>query len=208
MSGFSTKGRVVEEKEFVSQYLKPGIHVAKITQVESVKSTSKGTPGVKFYFEGKPQKELDGKGQTADHTYWMTPKTEEAILDRFIIISDKLGLRDKLDMGTKDLPDGDHEALAKALSGIFSGSAARWKFKGVEIEGKMSDTGEKKNNWFKSELAFYKFVEELAVPSEDSTLKFDENNVRDMVRLQPTDTETSSNGSATASATDADAAWD
>ena len=45
---FNTKGHTVEETSFVSNYLSPGIHEAKIQKIEFFEAAS-GTPVLEMY---------------------------------------------------------------------------------------------------------------------------------------------------------------
>lgn len=180
---FGTEGKVVEERSSVSAFLTPGIHTARIAEVEFMESRG-GTPGIKFTFEGKPH--ADGfthpagpqfKGSTAETTYWLSEKAWKYTQQRLITIADKLGKRAELDAAKGE----DAQSYVNAIAPIFKGLAGNWKFAGKEIEGKVADDGTKKNNWFKAELAGFGFVEPAG--TEPSKLKFDETNKYDMVRL-------------------------
>jgi hypothetical protein len=187
---FNTSGHSVEEKEYVSAFMKPGIHTAKIQKIEYMKSNG-GTEGIKITFEGAPMADLDGKGQTAETTLWLSAKAWPFTRDRLVIMADKLGVRDAFDAAG----DADStEAYAMAVNGVFAGKAGRWKFAGKEIEGKVGEDGQKKNNWVKSELAAFNFCEPLSVLDAESKLKFDENNKYDMQRLAPADVEADGGG--------------
>jgi len=200
---FNTKGHTVEEKEFVSAYLKAGISIAKITQVEFTES-KKGTPGAKFYHETKPVEGLEGKGQVADTTWWMSEGAWPYTKDRLTIMADKLEVREALD----NISANDSKSYVEGLAKVFVGKAARWKFSGEEVEGKINEeTKEKKPNWFKAQLASYGFVEPLTVSDADSKLKFDPSNKYDMVRLKPTDVEPATSQNGTATAQEADDTW-
>ena len=181
---FTTAGHVVEEKEYVSKFMKPGIHTAKIKNVEFYQSQG-GTPGIKITLEGKPMKELEDVGQTSETTYWLSPKAWEFTKSKLVTLADKLGVREQLDAISVD----DGQEYASALASVFTGLMGRFKLKGTEIEGKVGDDGVKKNNWFKAEIAAFGFVEDPSVAIADSKLKFDENNKYDMVRLAPADIE-------------------
>jgi hypothetical protein len=182
---FNTSGHSVEEKEYVSAFMKPGIHIARIQKIEYKKSNG-GTEGINIVMEGAPLDSLEGKGQTAETTYWLSTKAWPFTKDRLVIMADKLGVREAFDAaGNTD----STEAYAGALNGVFAGKSARWKFAGKEIEGKVGEDGQKKNNWFKSELAAFNFCEPLSVLEADSKLKFDETNKYDMNRLAPADVE-------------------
>ena len=159
---FTTAGHVVEEKEYVSKFMKPGIHIAKIKNVEFYQSQG-GTPGIKLSLEGQPMKELENAGQTCETTYWLSPKAWEFTKSKLVTLADKLGVREKLDAISVN--------------------------EGTEIEGKVGDDGTKKNNWFKAEIAAFGFVEPATLPASESKLKFDENSKYDMVRLAPADVE-------------------
>lgn len=179
---FGTEGHVVKEKVSVSAFLKPGIHEAKIANIEFIESRG-GTPGVKFMFEGAPNPEGfvhpqgEYKGSTAETTYWLSPKAWKFTKDRLIIMADKLGVRAQLDA----VNGADAQEYTNGIIPIFAGKAGRFKFAGKEIEGKAGDDGNKKPNWFKAELAGFGFVE--AISTTPSTLKFDETNDWDMQRL-------------------------
>lgn len=181
---FTTAGHVVEEKEYVSKFMKPGIHIAKIKNVEFYQSQG-GTPGIKLALEGPPMKELENAGQTCETTYWLSPKAWEFTKSKLVTLADKLGVREQLDA----ISVNDGQEYANALASVFTGLAGRFKLKGTEIEGKVGDDGTKKNNWFKAEIAAFGFVEPASLPASESKLKFDESSKYDMVRLAPADVE-------------------
>lgn len=181
---FNTAGHSVEEKDFTSEYLKPGIHIAKIAKIEH-KTANGGTEGFTIHHEGKPMAELGGKGQKAETTYWMSEKAWPFSKDRLVIMADKLGLRAALDK----INASSAKEYAAALNSIFAGKAARWKFAGEEVQGK-----EGKQNWFKAGLSGYGFVEPLSVTESESKLKFDPSNKYDMKRLTASDVESSPAG--------------
>jgi hypothetical protein len=66
---FTTKN-VQAEKPYVSGQIQPGINIAKITAIES-KPSQQGVPGIKFVFETEPVEGLEGRGQQADHVYYL-----------------------------------------------------------------------------------------------------------------------------------------
>jgi hypothetical protein len=181
---FNTKGHSVEEKDFVSKFLEPGIHIAKIKEIEFVSSQG-GTPGIKIVLEGKPEDALNGAGKTCESTYWLSEKAWPYTKDKVVSMADKLGLRERLD----NLDANDAQDYAQGLNGIFAGTAGRWKLKGKEIAGK-----EGKNNWWKAEIAAFKFLEPVSVTDEASTLVFDKDNKYDMEHLVVADVETSLGG--------------
>lgn len=195
---FKTKGHTVEETSFVSNFLSPGIHEAKIQKIEFFEAAS-GTPGMKITHEGRPMEDLGGAGQVAETTWWLSDNAWNYTIDRLVIMADKLGVRSALDAVDEESP----EQYAKALDGIFKNKAARWKFAGEEIAGK-----EGKQNWFKASLAGYGFVEALS--TEPSKLSFDESNKYDMKKLPVADSETaSSNGvSVSETSSNSDSPWD
>lgn len=176
---FNTKGHEVQEKEYVSAYLKPGIHVAKVQKVEYTQANS-GNEGLLIVHEGKPMDDLEGKGQTAETRFWMSEKAWPYTKDRLVIMADKLGVRDALDA----IDAGSASEYAVALNAIFAGKAARWKFAGEEIKGK-----EGKSNWFKAQLSNFGFIEALSVSEGESKLKFNPSDKYDMKRLVETDVE-------------------
>jgi len=201
---FSTKGHEVTEKEYISEYIKPGIHVAKVKSVEYVESAG-GTKGIRFIHEGKPMSELDGKGQIAETTLWMSEKAWPYTKDRLVVMADKLGVREKLDAISSD----NESEYAIALNSVFGGKAARWKFSGVEIEGKMDEEkGEKKPNWVKAELASFGFCESLNIPENESKLKYDPANKYDFKRLPVADIEHASTMNGSATKEEAESPWE
>ena len=178
---FTTAGHTVEDTDFVSNYLEPGIHVAKVQKIEYFESKG-GTPGMKITHEGRP--EGDGPGQTAETTWWLSENAWKYTKDRLVIMADKLGVREGLDAINASAP----EEYVRAVSPLFRDKAARWKFAGEEIAGK-----EGKGNWTKAGLAGYGFVE--PVDTTPSKLRFDPTNKYDMVKLPVADSEVpSSNG--------------
>jgi len=178
---FTTAGHTVEENEFVSNYLDPGIHEAKIQKIEYFESAG-GTPGMKITHEGRP--EGDSPGQTAETTWWLSPNAWTYTKDRLVIMADKLEVREGLDAINVEGP----EEYVRAVAPLFQGKTARWKFAGEEIAGK-----EGKANWTKAGLAGYGFIEVLG--TNPSKLKFDPASKWDMKKLPVADSEVpSSNG--------------
>jgi len=180
---FGTQGHTVEEKSSISAFLAPGIHTAKVANVEFMESNG-GTPGIKFTFEGAPHPAgfvhpagPQFKGSTAETVYWLSPKAWTFTKDRLVIMADKLGVRAQLDA----VNAATAQEYTNAVAPILMGKTANWKFAGKEIAGKVADDGTQKKNWFKAELAGFGFVE--ALNTTPSTLKFDEADKYDMVRL-------------------------
>lgn len=200
---FTTAGHTVEESSMVSNYLSPGVHEARVQKIEYFEASS-GTPGMKITHEGRPMEDLGGAGQVAETTWWLSENAWKFTKDRLVIMADKLGVRSELDK----VEATDAEGYVKAVAPLFKGKAARWKFAGEEIEGKLADDGTKKSNWFKAGLSAFGFVESL--DTTPSKLKFDENNKYDMKRLPVADSETaSSNGvSVSETSSNSDSPWD
>ena len=196
---FNTKGHNVEETNFVSNYLSAGIHEAKIQKIEYFESAS-GTPGMKITHEGRPMEDLGGAGQTAETTWWVSPKAWDNEGDpapptwttkaKVAAMAEKLGVRSESDNIDAESP----EQYAVALDSLFKNKVGRWKFAGEEIAGK-----EGKQNGFKAGLAGYGFVE--SVDTTPSKLKFDETNKYDMKRLPVADSEVPSSNGTGATAT-------
>ena len=185
---FNTKGHNVEETSFVSTYLSPGVHEAKVQKIEYFEAAS-GTPGMKITHEGRPMEDLGGAGQVAETTWWLSDNAWKFTRDRLVIMADKLGVRSELD----SIDVENAEEYARALDTIFKNKVGRWKFAGEEILGK-----EGKQNWFKAGLAAFGFVE--SVDTTPSKLKFDETNKYDMKKLPVADSETASSNGTTATA--------
>tara|TARA_R110000803_G_scaffold71102_4_gene134183 strand:+ start:21584 stop:22192 length:609 start_codon:yes stop_codon:yes gene_type:complete len=182
---FNTKGHEVSEKgEYVSAYLKPGIHTAKITNIAYGESRG-GTPKLVITHETKPVEGLEGKGQIATTEWWMSEKAWPYTKDRLVVMADKLEVRETLD----NITASDASNYCMALNGAFTNKAARWKFSGEEIKGGLDNEGNKKNDWWKASLAGFGFCESLSISEENSELKFDESNKYDMTPLKAEDKE-------------------
>lgn len=179
---FNTKGHEIEESTYVSKYIKPGIHTAKISGITFYESAG-GTPALEITHETKPVEGLDGAGQIAVTRWWISESAWPYTKDRLVIMADKLGVREALD----NISSEDANQYAEALNGVFAGKAARWKFAGEEIKGGEAEDGTAKSNWWKAQLAGYGFVEPLSVSEEESKLTFNENDKYDMKHLPLTD---------------------
>lgn len=180
---FNTKGTDTTEKGGISKFISPGIHVCKIKNVEFIESNS-GTPGIKFTFETKPVEGLlddagNKIGQTAENTYWMSPKAwsytrannaEGGTKVNLAIMADKLGVRAELDAIEANTPS----QYVTALAALFRGKTARFAFGGQEI----IPSDPEKKTWVKSELLGFKFIESLVdVPNDaDTKLSYDPSN--------------------------------
>jgi len=189
---FGTKGTKVEEGNgnLPRPYFKPGIHIARIVDVEYVE-TGTGTAKGLITFEGKPHggdfkhpKSDKYKGSIATTDLWLTEKSNEITNQTLAYMADKLGFRDELDAVTAD----NGKSFIKKLKPVLVGKVGRWKFAGEEIKNNgTDDEGKPLNNWFKTKLARYRFVEDIKTSESDSKLTFDENNKYDMQRLEVTD---------------------
>lgn len=189
---FGTKGTKVEEgnANLPRPYFRPGIHVAKIVNVEYVE-TGTGTAKGLITFEGKPHgdgfkhpKNDKYKGSIATTDLWLTENSSEITNQTLAYMADTLGFRDALDAVAAD----DGEDFIKKLKPVLLGKVGRWKFAGEEIKNTgTDDEGKPLNNWFKTKLARYRFVEDAKIVESETKLKFDENNKYDMQRLEVTD---------------------
>lgn len=182
---FGTQGKVVEEKEFISAYLEPGIHEAKIAKVEYTESSQKGTPGIKLTFEGAPNGEgfnhpegPEYKGSTANTTWYLSEKAAPYTVDRIALMADKMNIRSEVDGATGTTA----QEYVNALAGVLTGKVARWKFIGRESN--------KNAGKFYAELAGYGFVEDLNVPADQSKLKFNPDSPKDMVPAEQPEMDT------------------
>jgi hypothetical protein len=189
---FGTKGTTVTEGngESPRAYFKPGIHIARIVDVEFV-TTTNGKDKAVITFEGKPHggdfqhpKGSQYKGSLATTDLWLTDNAMEITNQTLATIGDKLGFRDQLDA----VGGSTAEEYTNNLKKVLVGKVGRWKFAGEEVKNdKIGDDGEPLSNWFKTKLARYRFVEPTSVSDADSKLKFDENNKYDMQRLEVAD---------------------
>lgn len=190
---FNTKGTDTTERGGVSKFISPGVHVCKIKNVEFFESNG-GTPGLKFTFETKPVEGLlddNGNkiGQTAETTYWLSPKawsfsrannTEGGTKVTLAIMADKLGIREQLDAIQATTPS----EYATAAAAIFKGKTARFAFGGQEIV----PSDPEKKTWVKSELLAFKFIESLTeVPNDaDTKLVYDPSNAYHLKKAEVT----------------------
>lgn len=185
---FGTKGTEIESGNAPRAYFKPGIHVAKIANVEYVETTG-GTPKILVTFEGKPHggeftHPKGYKGSTAETDLWLTEGAMQYTNQTLAYMGSQLDFRDELDAISAD----NGEEYAAKLKPLMVGKVGRWKFAGKEIKSDgVDDQGKPKNNWWKSQLAKYRFVEPTTITDAESKMKFDENNHYDMIPLKESD---------------------
>lgn len=165
--------------------IKPGIHKARIKEVNYGTSSQKGTPYIEFVHETPPVDGLTDEannpiGQVAKTTMWMSPKAWDndgnpngqnwCTKAKLTIMADKLGLKEQFDAITATSPE---EFVTKARA-LFVGKVARWAFGGEERTF-TNDSGET-INYIRPSLLSYGFVENTTdVPNDsDTKLKFDE----------------------------------
>ncbi len=161
---FSTNGFEEEEKEFASPYIRPGVHEAKVKSIEYFESSKKGTPGIKFTFEGrKVGEQLDGP--VAETSLWLSEKAWEYTQRTLTRMASAFDTREALDAVEVDGAKEYVEAITPHIVGIW----ARFLFIGEEVEGR-----DGKNNWFKATLPFYAQIEGLEVTQEESKITFNE----------------------------------
>jgi hypothetical protein len=184
---FGTKGTTVENKDNGARpYFKPGIHVARIVDVEFV-TTNNGKEKAMITFEGKPHggdfqhpKGAQYKGSIATSDLWFTDAAMEITNQTLAYMADTLGFRDALDA----VGGATAEEYTAGLKAVLVGKVGRWKFAGEEIKNEgTDDEGKPLNNWWKTRLARFRFVESTDVADGDTKLKFDETNKYDMKPL-------------------------
>lgn len=204
---FNTTGQELPTQNQVSKYINALTITEATLTTEAIKSTQKGTPGLKFTFTTDPVEGLNDEngqptGQTADTTFYITETTFEGktvdyngkkvfipgVKEKLMMLADGLGVREQFDLaGASATSVEDYtQKVAQVLTG-----KARFKFGGEEIAGK-----DGKPNWNKAVLARYGFVESLTVPQEQSKLKVTEKDLKKLVTSEETVVTT------TASATD------
>lgn len=171
---FSTKGHG-DDKEFVSNYMKPGIQEVRLVDLEAITSAG-GTEGIQFNIEGRPMEALEGKAQRMETRFWLSPKAQPHTMGTIKQIAKALGLAEELDAIEADTTEGFCSAVTTLLGNKFF----RTVVVGQEIEGK-----DDKPNWFKGEFGFYAKCESLTV--EPSTLSFDE--TRHLKKIETPDVE-------------------
>jgi hypothetical protein len=209
---FGTKGTTVTEGngESPRAYFKPGIHIARIVDVEFV-TTTNGKDKAVITFEGKPHsgdfqhpKGPQYKGSLATTDLWLTSNAMEITNQTLAYMGDQLGFRDALD----SVGGSTAEEYTAGLKKVLVGKVGRWKFAGEEVKNdKIGDDGEPLSNWFKTKLARYRFVEPTSVSETDSKLKFDENNKYDMQRLDEADGDVSTKADAAFAGDSDDEPW-
>lgn len=159
---FNTK-TTEQKQQTESKYLTPGVHEVKITAVEAGKSSVKGTPFLKFTFEDKT-------GKTTDDVLYFTEKTKDR---NDITLGDITGAVSPL---VTEISGATLEEYAKNYFKTNGKKFFRHRFTGKEIEGGMSENGEKKKNWFKAKMG-YRFASESTNvdPSRLKPLSTDKN---------------------------------
>lgn len=162
MSKFNTKGKEVKEEVKVSKWLEPlKAHVAMIDEVEYFESSQKSTPGMKIIFRGKPMAELEGVGQKAEETLWLSDAAYEYTERTLLLIVDKMGVRAEFDNLTSQInanmsPAEQAQAYVNAFATVTRNKPMTFIFGGEEIM-LTNDEGER-NIWVKPALARYGFV--------------------------------------------------
>ena len=209
---FGTKGTKVEESNNggARAYFAPGIHVARIVGCE-LAETQNGKQKIVLTFEGKPHGEGfthprgdQYKGSIATSDLWLTDNAMEITNQTLAYMADQLGFRDAMDA----VGGSTAEEYTANLSKLLIGKVGRWKFAGEEIKKEgVDDEGKPFNNWFKTKLARYRFVEPTSVADADTKLKFDENNKYDMQRLEEADGDVSAAADAAFAGDSDDEPW-
>lgn len=174
---FSTKG-VEESKEFVSQYIKPGVGEYKITGVEATESQT-GTPAIKLSIESRPLAELQNAPQKGDFTIYFSDKSRNIALN----VIQELGKANGFTKEQLDEVSGAnlHEYVSKIKS-YLTKDFIRIKFKGEEV---MNNSNGKV--WIKAVLPAYNFAQPLTV---ENSLTFV--SVTDIKKLPVADLDTTS----------------
>lgn len=170
---YSTKTE--ETKKFEeSKYLAPGIHEVKITKIEAVEPEGKA-PYLNITLENT-------NGQIAEDKLYMSPaaKTYSEITLGEIKVA--VGLQKDKEVEGETLTD-----FAKNLFKKIGNKTFRHRFIGEEIQGKLSETGEQKKNWFKARIG--KRFSSEAINTEPSRLKpLDKTNQYDWKTIPTADT--------------------
>ena len=179
----STKN-VEEQKDFVSNFIKPGIGVYRIAHMEA-HTPDMGSHGIKLFMESRPMEELKDEPQKGEFILYTTENATKYTLAQIQAIGKACGIsKEEMDNITAATWD-EYIALVKPL---IANKFLRVKFRGEEVLSK--NTGKK---WLKASLPTFRFVE-----SEDtspSTLLFTPE--KDIKKLPDYDVETMADGATT-----------
>lgn len=195
MTEFTGSGVDTTEERKPGKSVRPGIHEMMIADMQYFESSENKTPAIKLTLMTAPVEGLVDEsgntiGQKCEEMWWMSPKAWNnegkpngaawCTQAKLAILADKLGVREQYNATTAQ----GAEAFVNALAPIFKGKKARFAIGGKE------DQFEKDGEMIKfvrPQLLTFKFVEELSVPREQTTLKYDENNPYHFIKMEESD---------------------
>lgn len=180
MSEFSGAGyEVTEQVKKPGKSMKPGVHVAVISEVNFGKSSQKQTPYIEIVLMGQPIEGLTNEagqtiGQVCKTTMWMSPGAWNipgamwCTKAKLTVMADKLGLADEF----AAIQGASEEDFVTKVSAIFKGKKARFLIGGEENQFE-NDKGET-ITFVRPHMNTFGFIESLDVPETDSKLVFNE----------------------------------
>ena len=200
---FNSTGIKVEEKKSASQYFGYGEQELKINKLE-VQTSKTGSKKVVLHMESrpvntnsypdfKPHAEATNNGQIGKasmHGYWLkdvndtNSDSHKLFMKDVVLISDKMGVREKLDA----ISANDFDDYVNQLNNVITGVYKFWKINVEEYprEGKQPGT--------KYSLGRYS-KETICVADVPGKIKFDKNNAYDYKKIEaPVSTPESSDG--------------
>tara|TARA_R110001599_G_scaffold92398_2_gene241979 strand:+ start:529 stop:1095 length:567 start_codon:yes stop_codon:yes gene_type:complete len=149
---YTTAG--TEEKEFVSKYIEPGVHIVKITGMLGAEPES-GAPYLQIDFE-------NAKEQTANIRFYMSEKAKEMSTKKIIHLFSRMVTKKELDkIKAKSLED-----YGSKLNTLFSEKSCRVKFTGEEVDGN-------KGTWWKAGIGLPTFAEATSEGAEHAPISND-----------------------------------
>jgi len=183
MSTFSTKNYEAKEQSF-DTYIKPGIVVAKITEIVYGESKKKKTPYLEIHFDEYDPETKKPTGRKGTTLWYLSsnawePEKGTGTKWRLVYMADKLAVRQQLDESTDTATSA--QDLVEKVNKVFAGKMGRFVFTGEEI----APSDPSKSVWVKAELRPWKFVED--VKTNPTQLTFDPNKDIKKLPVQPND---------------------
>jgi hypothetical protein len=132
---------VEEQKEYVSEYIKPGISVCKVTHIEAI-DPEMGSSHIKIYMETDPLPELDNKPQKGEFSLYTTEKASKYTLSQLTTIIQATGVS-KEELDKIEAPSW--KEYVKSVYDLIVGKKLRFKFRGEEVLSKTKSAGEDLN---------------------------------------------------------------
>lgn len=171
----------------VSQYIGYGIKELKITGAE-IRTAATGTPKIVYKVESVPVKQegfvgVDGAdGQVGQvQTGWLKPgsKQEQEAFGQLITFVKKAGVDIS---GAPILNDGELQKALDYYLPLIKGKFVRVKLVAKFYNGKDKDGNPKEK--YNLSFARFQFAEEMSIPMDKTTLRFDENSKYDIDKTE------------------------